>query len=52
MEPGPIPWRDIIDYGRREGLEEQEIDVLVVIIMAMDKAWREWNRDQPDGGGK
>ena len=42
MGAGPIPWHVIVDYGARFGLDDEEVDALVVIIFAMDNAWLSW----------
>ena len=50
MSAGPIPWRDIIDYGERAGLDPGEIEALVEIVRTMDGAWLDWQADRkPEG---
>jgi hypothetical protein len=39
--PGPIPWRDIIEYGSFHGLERDSLADLIVLIRTMDKAYLE-----------
>lgn len=39
MAPGPIPWRDIVAYADRIGLDRGETDALIEIISQMDTAW-------------
>jgi len=41
-KPGPIPWRDIIQYGEFHGLEWDVLKMFIQVIMAMDKAYLEW----------
>lgn len=43
---GPIPWRDIILYAERCGLESDVQDMFVDVIRAMDAAWLEWQAQQ------
>lgn len=43
---GPIPWRDIILYADRAGLEPDVHDMFVSVIRAMDNAWLQWQGEQ------
>ena len=48
MGLGPIPWRDIVDYGARVALDSREIEVLVKIVHVMDHAYLGWMNSQSD----
>ncbi len=41
MEPGPIAWRDIVEYADRAGLGRENTEALVAVITAMDAARRD-----------
>ena len=48
---GSIPWRDIVAYGERAHLVEQEVGALVEIVQTMDAAWLKWHAEpNPEGG--
>lgn len=34
--PGPIPWRDVVDFGAYHQLDTGATDALIVIIAALD----------------
>lgn len=40
--PGPIPWKDIVSYADRAGLDEDLVPGFVTIIRALDNAWLGW----------
>ena len=44
MSHGPIPWRDIVAYADRAGLNDRESDVLVEVIQTMDAAWLDYHK--------
>ena len=39
MTAGPIPWRDIVHYADRAGLDAEEAEAFTTIIRTMDRAW-------------
>lgn len=41
MAVGPIPWTAIREYGRALNLDEEQQNMLVVLIRAMDNCYRE-----------
>lgn len=43
---GPIPWRDIILYADRKGLEPDVHELFVTVIRAMDDAWLNWQGEE------
>lgn len=43
---GPIPWRDIILYADRAGLEEDTATAFVAIIRHMDTAYLRWQEQE------
>ena len=49
MGPGPIPWRDIVDYADRSRLDRVETAVFVDVISALDRAWLEHMDKKGDG---
>ena len=42
MGMGPIPWKDIILYADRYGLDEDLVEPFIHIIRCMDCAYIEW----------
>ena len=52
MGPGPIPWRDIVAYADRAGLDRGEAEALVTIIRAMDDAWLSFNAEESGKEGQ
>lgn len=52
MSIGPIPWRDIIYYAERSGLEEDLIEPFIRVIRLMDSAHREWVAKETEKGAK
>lgn len=49
MGLGPIPWRDIVAYADRVGLDRGEAGALVTIIEAMDRAYLDFHNEKEDG---
>ena len=39
---GPIPWRDIVQYGRFYELEPDVLRMFIRVIRAMDTVYLEW----------
>ena len=48
MAPGPIPWRDIVAYADRIGLDQGEAEAFSTVIMTMDAAWRGFHAEGDD----
>ena len=49
-DQGCIPWNHIIQYGQREGLDDDMLNVFIIVIMTMDAAYRNWVMEQRPNG--
>lgn len=48
MEPGPIPWSSILEYGRFHELEPDVFVLFKAVVRQMDKAFLEWMKSKKD----
>jgi hypothetical protein len=44
--PAPIPFAAIDAYAQRYGVEGHAFDVLLQLVTALDRAYREWETEQ------
>lgn len=43
---GPIPWKDIVQYGLFSDLDEDLLKAFIRIIRHMDDGYLQWQREQ------
>lgn len=48
MDLGPIPWRDVVAYADRLGLDSDMVRVFCKVIRALDAAFLEWNASKTE----
>lgn len=44
--PAPIPFAAIDAYAKRYGVQGQAFDILLQLVTALDRAYREWEDEQ------
>lgn len=45
---GPIPWRDIVAYAERAGLDEDMERIFSAVIKEMDAGYLDWIREKQE----
>jgi hypothetical protein len=48
MVPGPIPWRDIVQYASFHEIDEDMFPTFLAVIRSMDAAYIRWVADKHD----
>lgn len=46
MSIGAIPWNFIRDYGNTKGLDEENLEAFLEIILTMDRVFLEWELEE------
>ena len=52
MSLGHIPWNVIVEYGDRQGLDDENIDLFVAVITSMDNAYLKYNNEKVEKDSK